>query len=209
MDAPSARPTVTATITPKGTRTQVPREHQIIVVVKLSPISPKYADQTYVTSVAQKILRVFQPDSDAPDERHLTSLVMARKGGSIATGVEASVTWPGRPSDQQIAEVRAVLHAEGYGVSTRELRECAEPQCLTEGSVEWNQAQQVPTGWYSSLICGRHAYKTCSQCESVYVMNSTNAVGPAPSLSCEVCGTMLVEWGSSKIWTADLVKRHI
>jgi ribosomal protein S27E len=208
MDAPSARPTVTATITPKGMRTKVPREHQISVVVKLSPISPKYSDRAYVTGVARKILEVFTPDAATPDERRLIDLMVDRKGGPIATGVEASITWPGRPSDQQIAGVRAVLHAEGYGVSTRELRECTEPQCLAEGAVEWNQAQQVPNGWYSSLVCGRHAYKTCGHCQSIFAMNSTNAVGPAPSVPCEVCGEMLVEWGGSKIWTADLVKRH-
>jgi len=31
--------------------------------------------------------------------------------------------------------------------------------------------------------------------------------GQAPAVHCEVCGQVLIEWGSSKVWIAQLVAR--
>jgi hypothetical protein len=39
------------------------------------------------------------------------------------------------------------------------------------------------------------------------VMSSANASGQAPSIHCEVCGMILVEWGGTKVWTVELVTR--
>ena len=36
---------------------------------------------------------------------------------------------------------------------------------------------------------------------------STNAAGQAPAVHCEVCGQVLIEWGSSKVWIAQLVAK--
>ena len=38
-------------------------------------------------------------------------------------------------------------------------------------------------------------------------MTSANAGGQAPSIHCEVCKAILVEWGGTKVWTAELVTR--
>ena len=38
-------------------------------------------------------------------------------------------------------------------------------------------------------------------------MSSANVSGQATAVHCEVCGGVLVEWGASKVWTAELVRR--
>jgi hypothetical protein len=73
--------------------------------------------------------------------------------------------------------------------------------------VGWNRSSDVPPTWYSQRICGKHNYRTCTKCKSVYVLTSTNAAGQAPSVHCEVCGAVIIEWGSSKVWKAELVTR--
>jgi len=40
-----------------------------------------------------------------------------------------------------------------------------------------------------------------------YLMSSSNAGGPAPSLKCTVCDAVMVEWGGTKLWFAELVSR--
>ncbi len=114
---------------------------------------------------------------------------------------------PGRPGDDSVQRFRAALSAEGYRVSVRETRECGEPACTTDAIVDWDRRSQVPSGWYTNLTCGRHNFRTCSKCKSLYVMTSTNSVGQAPSLHCGVCGEILIEWGSSKVWEAELVTK--
>src|SRR5437868_6594286 len=51
------------------------------------------------------------------------------------------------------------------------------------------------------------AYVICAMGGSLYRMSSTNSVGQAPSVHCGVCGGVLIEWGSSKVWSAELVHR--
>ena len=41
--------------------------------------------------------------------------------------------------------------------------------------------------------------------EEIDLLN--RVVGPAAAVHCEVCATVLVEWGGSKSWTAELVAR--
>jgi hypothetical protein len=38
-------------------------------------------------------------------------------------------------------------------------------------------------------------------------MSSTNSSEKAPSLHCELCGAILVEWGSTKVWQAELISK--
>jgi hypothetical protein len=78
---------------------------------------------------------------------------------------------------------------------------------LDEAILDWNQAAELPRGWHSATICGGHNYRTCARCKTVYALTSMNAVGPAPSVHCEVCGQVIIEWGSSKIWDAVLIQR--
>jgi hypothetical protein len=98
------------------------------------------------------------------------------------------------------------LGAEGYRVTARERRECSRAGCPTDVLVDWNHTADVPAGWYTSTVCGKHNFKTCPGCASVYQMASTNSVGQAASVACQVCGTLLVSWGGSKNWSAVLVE---
>jgi len=122
-------------------------------------------------------------------------------------GVEGSAPWSGRPGDDSVESLRDALLGEGYRVTVRERRGCAEPECKAGAIVDWFESSEVPVGWHSNLICGGHNYRTCPKCKSVYALSSTNSVGAAPSVHCEVCGRIIIEWGSSKIWSAQLVTR--
>jgi hypothetical protein len=209
----TAKPTATATIEPMGPRTKVPRDHSIKVVVKLSARDAKYADKGYAAGVARMALRGFPPVQGAADRRGFGDLsepaTRTRSGApsSVVVAVEGSVVWSGRPEDDSIEGLRAALLGEGYRVDLRERRECSEPECSTFAMVAWNRPSDVPSHWYSSTVCGKHDYRACAKCKSVYVMTSTNAAGQAPSLHCEVCGDIMVGWGRSKIWSAELVTR--
>jgi hypothetical protein len=212
----AGKPIAAATVELRGSRTTAPRDHLVKVLIELRAADGKQADELHLMSVAHKALAGFAPAGDEPDRRRFEEIsartipsktVPAKpvKPGVIA--VEASVTWPGRPGDGAIQELRAALAAEGYRVTVRETRECSEHDCASDAMVEWNRPLQVPAGWYSSLVCGKHDYKTCGRCKSIYLMTSTNAAGQAPSLRCEVCGLLIIEWGSTKLWSAQLVTR--
>jgi hypothetical protein len=121
------------------------------------------------------------------------------------TSIEARAALATPPSEEVMQAMRATLSAAGYAVGITEMRECNE--CLASVMVPWNQAGTPPPGWHATAICGKHQYKCCGACGSVYVMSSTNASGPAPSLHCEVCKTIMVEWGGTKVWFAELVSR--
>ena len=210
-----AKPLVTAIIEPHGRRAKLPREHLIKLTLKLSGLEPKYKDRAWVTDVARKALDGFAPAAGEADLRQFGDVTVSGRAGkagtpsSVVTGVEGSVVWPGRPSDAAIDRLRATLLSEGYRLSLREQRECVEADCPTTVLLEWNRLTHVPPGWYSTTVCGKHDYKTCAQCNSIYVMSSTNSAAQAPSVHCEVCGVMLVEWGSSKVWSAQLVTRGV
>jgi hypothetical protein len=183
------KPYATVTITPMGRRAAVVRDHLIEVVVKLTDDKTSEADPGYVARVVREALGAFSSALSGPNRR----------------SIDSSVVWPGRPADDLVEQLRRVLTDAGYKLAVRERRECAEPACSTAGMADWNQLFQVPPGWFSNSICGTHHYRQCSSCHSTYRMSSTNTAEPAPSLHCEVCGVMMVEWGSSKIWAAELV----
>jgi hypothetical protein len=207
-----SKPIATVTIEPTGRRSAVPRDHLIKVAINLSPIDPKYADRGHVGDVVRKALGGFSPADGERDRRAFGDVSVSRHGKAGAVrndvvGVEGWVVWPGGPTDLSVEELRTILRDEGYRVATRRRRECEEPTCTTDVMVDWGTPESVPSGWYSNAICGRHNYRTCASCASIYVLASTNSVGQAPSVHCEVCGAVLVEWGSSKVWIAELVQR--
>jgi hypothetical protein len=200
------KPTAITTIEPHGSKTTAPRDHAIKVRLDLNAIDLNHADKTYVKDVARKALAGFPTANNDSDGRSFNEI--SRKSGQEgAVAVEGSVVCAGRPTEASIQELRAALREEGYRVSVRERRECSELGCASDVMVDWGRPSFVPAGWYSSLICGKHDYKTCSKCRSVYVMSSTNAAGQAPALRCEVCGAIMIEWGATKIWIAELVAR--
>jgi hypothetical protein len=198
-----------------GKRTASPRDHLIKVMLRLSTIEDKFADKGYVADVVRKSLGGFPPPNGKPDQRTFIELSVANRVGktrtlaNVVVGVEGSAPWSGRPKADSVEGFCDALLGEGYRVEIREKRECAEAACPVAAMVDWNRPAEIPAGWYSSLICGRHNYRTCVKCHSVYVLTSTNAAGQAPSVACKICGTLMIGWGGSKVWTADLVKKGV
>jgi hypothetical protein len=120
-----------------------------------------------------------------------------------ATAIEAIAIVEQAPDEPSVQRLRSSLSSAGFTVIIKELRECS--QCLSSVMVPWNQPETPPPGWHLGTICGKHQYKSCPSCNSVYIMRSTNSSGPAPSLHCTVCNEILVEWGGTKLWDAELV----
>jgi hypothetical protein len=207
MDLPGqAKPTASATIEPKGSRMRDPREHVVKVTIKLSAIEPKFTDKSYLTGVAQSALAGFRSASGDADACSFGDIL--GKTGNKVVGIEGSVVCSGRPDGKAIESLREALSAGGYNVQVRELRECMEDECMSVVMGDWNRPTEVPQGWYSNVVCGKHGYRSCASCKSIYVMSCTNANGQAPSVHCEVCGTIMVEWGGTKVWNAQLVTKR-
>jgi hypothetical protein len=205
------RPQATATVDPVGPRSASSREHVIKVVLELSQGKPD-ASLEQTRALAHKAFEGFAPAPGEVDRRTFNELSASRrgKGGVLnvaVVAVEAAVTWPERPSSEAIELVSATLTREGYRVSVRERRECSQPGCSSDAMIDWRQASGVPGAWFSASICGKHNFKQCAKCKSIYNLTSTNAAGQSPSVHCEVCGNVLIEWGSSKRWDAELVTR--
>jgi hypothetical protein len=207
-----SRPTATATIDPMGHRGAGERDHSIKVLIGLNASDPRYADKGQAAATARRSLDAYSPRDGERDRRTFREVTHSRKGKAgtfttVVVAVEGSAVWTGRPADETVEILRASLVAEGYRVTLRERRECVEPACSTDAMVDWGQTNLVPSGWFSNEICGGHNYRRCAKCHSIFVLTATNAAGQAPSVHCEVCGLVLVEWGSSKIWDAVLVTR--
>jgi hypothetical protein len=121
------------------------------------------------------------------------------------TALEGRVAFTGVPPENAIQHLRSTLSAAGLVVTLTTQRECDE--CLSTVMVPWHQAAAAPPGWHTSSICGKHNYKVCASCGSVYLMSSSHGSGPAPSLKCDVCDAIMIEWGGTKHWFAELVTR--
>ena len=207
------KPVATVTVEPTGARATIPRDHTIKVLLKMSAVGSRHGETTHVAALARKVLDRFPPADGEPDRRRVTEMsVRGRPGkggalGSVVVGVEGSAEWHGRPGDDPVEELRETLLGEGYRVAVRERRECAEPACRVDVLIDWNRPSEIPAGWYSNRVCGGHNYRTCARCKSLYALSSTNAAGQAPAVHCEVCGQVLIEWGSSKVWIAQLVAK--
>jgi hypothetical protein len=205
------RPLATATISPTGLRSDRGQEHALTLVLEL--VDGKRADVTLARtmSIAQRAMTRFAPEDGQPDRRTFHELSSSRRRPGtvdvVVVGVEASVVWPERPSEVHIAHLAEVLAAEGYRRVLRERRACAQASCTTEAMVDWNARGNVPSTWFDARICGRHNYRQCQRCASVYLLVGYAAAGQAEAVHCEVCGNILVEWGSSKRWDAELVTR--
>jgi predicted Zn finger-like uncharacterized protein len=213
MPLTSAKATASATIEAIGSRMALPRNHSIKVALRLSSGDARHADKAHLRDAARRSLDGFPPARDQPDRREYGDLALTgewNKNGSasVVVGVEGSVVWPGRPADAAVEQLRASLVADGYRVTVRERRECAEAACSGFAMVGWNQPTQIPAGWYTQSICGKHNYKACPRCRSTYVMTSSSSAGQAPSVRCQVCGEIMVAWGSSKVWEAQLISRR-
>ena len=208
------RATAAATIEPVGPRegATAKREHLIKVVVELNQADAKHADKAEVTATTRRALGAYAPKAGDPDRRESREVGTTRRSKTgvvtnVVAAIEGSVVWPGRPSAASVESLSALLLGEGYRVVVRERRECSQGKCSTEAMVTWNQLDEVPLGWCSNVVCGKHSYKSCGNCKSSYLCTCVNAAGQAPSVYCQVCGAVLFEWGSSKVWEAELVAR--
>jgi len=202
--------TATVTLEPLGSRSADPRDHSVKVAIRLGGGDGKQAGSAYAMKIARASLAGFAPVHGEPDQRKFVEVSATRRTGksaaiSVVVAIEGSVLWPRRPTIDSMEDIAAVLQGEGYRVSLREKRECGEADCKIDAVVDWNRDLEVPPTWYGPRICGRHNYRTCAKCKSVYVLTSSNFVGPAPSVHCAVCGRILIEWGGSKLWSAEPV----
>lgn len=209
------RPLVTVTIEPVGPRSVERREHAIQLMFSFGASAPRHADREHVARVALEALAGLRSGESEPDQRRVNDVSTARrqthagtsKTTHTVTGVEATTVSRGRPATKAVARLCDVLEADGYRVTVRERRECAEPGCTMHAMIDWGASNRVPPRWHSETICDAHNYRTCSRCGSIHVLTAVNAAGQGPSVHCEVCGLVIVEWGSSKIWTARLVAK--
>jgi hypothetical protein len=181
------------------------QEHVITLNIDLGGPEPKHQDKVRVMALTREAFAMFAPVDGARDLRRFSD-VFQRPGGPV-TGVDASVVQDARPTVAAIDALRAILIAEGYRVTVREARPCGHPGCGAEAVVDWNRPTLVPPGWFNHATCGKHQYRTCTACRSTYLMTSENTAGQAPSVRCEVCGAMMIEWGGTKLWHAELVSR--
>jgi len=202
-EAPPVRiqqPRATATIGPAGPSNGATREHVISLTLELGSASSAEA-----TATARRALGDCAALEGVDAHGDVRDVFGPRREAGGAVAVEATMRHSARPAALAVESMRAGLADAGYRVVVRERRECGESGCHTDCFAEWDRPDLVPSGWFTTAICGRHDYRRCRKCPSIYRMTSTNAVGQAPSLHCEVCGTVLIEWGGSKLWEAQRV----
>ncbi len=184
------------TVEPRGPKTTAQRQYLVRFTLELDAAG----DKTRVLALAHEALAPLQAIPGV--ECAFGELAIKTK----TTAIEARAAVPEPPGEAAMGTLRASLSAAGYTVTITETRECDE--CLASVMVPWNRPE-APPGWHSRSICGKHHYKSCAGCGSVYVMSSSNANGPAPSLRCAVCDAVMVEWGGTKVWFAELVTRVV
>jgi hypothetical protein len=190
----ASRPIATATIEPVGARS-TPRAH----VLRLDLPLGSHAERQAVVGCAEEALRTLEP-ATAPSY----SDVIAR---DKVVGIQAALAIADTPDIDALGRMRQSLADAGYHVTVRVVRECADAGCTTTSSAELKWSAAVPSGWHSATICGKHGYRACGTCGSLYVMMSSSGGGPTRAVHCVVCEAVLVEWGATKMWTAELVTR--
>jgi hypothetical protein len=165
---------------------------------------------TETMTIARSALEGFAPAAGEVDARNVSEMRASRRSANgvvdvRSVGVEAEVRWPDRPTKESLELMRAALAGAGFRVLFKERRECSQPGCSSDAVTEWDRPDQVPSAWFSSITCGRHNFKQCVRCKSTYRLTSYSAAGQAPSVQCEVCGHVLIEWGGSKRWDVELI----
>ncbi len=194
------RPTASANIEPIELRGREPRRYSARLRIEMNRFGDKFADRSYVVGAADRALTELRAGTD-------TKYTDVLGGKDKVIGIEASAVLSARPDVEAIGRMREALAGAGYDVLVLEQRECTDSDCAASAPMDTARPNAAPVGWFSAETCGKHGYRACGSCNSVYVMTSSNAGGQAPSIHCEVCGAILVEWGGTKLWTADLVTR--
>jgi len=197
---PDVRPKAHATVEPLGPRARKPRGHAVRLYVELNGFDAQFADRARVLTFIHEALHEL---ADGEPARCFD----VRGAKEKLVGIEAAVICADTPAEGALGRLRDALTAAGYTATIRELRECDDESCTTTAPMDSGQTGSTPVGWYNAQTCGKHGYRACAGCNSVYVMSSANASGQAASIHCEVCGMVLVEWGGTKVWTVELVTR--
>jgi hypothetical protein len=203
-----------ATVEPQGERgtPAARREHLVKVVIELHQADVAQGGQGEVSAAARRALAPFAPKAGETDRRACRELSTSRRSANgamsaVVSAIEGTIVWPGRPSASAMDAVTSSLLKDGYRVVVRERRDCAQSTCATEAMVEWNHPDEHPMGWLDPNVCGRHTTKSCPACQSVFLCTAENAAGQAPAVYCTVCNAVLIEWGASKRWSAELLTR--
>ncbi|HEY2743645.1 MAG TPA: hypothetical protein VGL86_03445 [Polyangia bacterium] len=194
------RPTASASLEPIEERGSAPRRYSARLRIEINRFDDKFADRDFVVGVADRALAELGAGA-------YTEHTDVLGGKDKVVGIEAAAQLSDRPDGDAITRMRDSLAAAGYNVTMNELRECSDDGCVANARMDTTRPNAAPLGWFSAETCGKHGYRACAGCSSVYVMTSANAGGQAPSIHCEVCGAILVEWGGTKLWTAELVTR--
>lgn len=168
--------------------------------IEISRFEEKFAERSAVVDTAERALAEIGVGGGATYTDVLS-------GKDKVVAVEAAAVCADRPDADAIGRMRETLAGAGYNVAVRELRECSDAGCAASAPMDTARPSTPPPGWFSPETCGKHGYRSCAGCGSVYVMTAANAGGQAPSIHCEVCGAVLVEWGGTKVWTVELVTR--
>ncbi len=200
----TAKPTASAMIEPCGPRTGHARRYTLRVVLRFGGDEPKFADRNWVRGIVESALDGASAQLD--HETPAFTDVLGKMEGAVL-GIEGTLDCAAKPDAAVIDELRRLLGAAGYGLAARELRECEDPGCTSTATIDCARPSDLPPGWFDAHVCGRHGYKRCTTCASTYVMSCENTSTAAPSVHCSVCGEILIEWGSTKHWTAELVRR--
>ncbi len=204
---PPERPTAVVRIAPVGPLERVPRDYLIAVELAV----PRMGASQDAHAHARSSLSGVSSDTtatDRPTVRDIRTSLKPTKDGvpvSAVTGVEAEVLCAGEPDLAIVTRIRSELAGHGYRVTTQERRACSEPGCSVEALVEPARRTEAPGGWYSDRICGRHNYRACTGCTTVFRFVSSASSGQAPAVHCPICSVVLVEWGGSKLWEVELV----
>jgi hypothetical protein len=177
----------------------MPRAHAVRLLLPLSSFVPALADRHAVLRFAEAALR-------ALDERSTPEYFDVTAREKIVA-IDAAATLTEAPSATAIERMRQSLVDAGYHFTVRAVRECAHAGCTTATPGDPARGDAIPRGWHSAAVCGKHGYRSCGGCDSLYLMTADAVAGPAAALHCAVCATVLVEWGGSKTWTAELVSR--
>jgi hypothetical protein len=198
-------------IAPSGSLAKIPRDYLIALELPFAAKGALAGADTELGDLARRLLGGLSSDDSAADRMTVREVSHAGKFGkdgaptTVVTAFEAESLCTGRPSGETIDRMRAALAEAGYRVTVQERRVCVEAGCMADALVEWSAVEQRPQGWYNEQTCSRHNYRNCVGCGSVYRLMSEAASGPAPSLHCSVCGAIMIEWGGSKLWEAELI----
>ncbi len=212
-EAVPVRPTALLRVGPIGSLERSPRDYLIALEITLGRGESVEEELTRIGALAASSLRGVSPKgtaSDGPVVRNLRSASFRGKDGAMHSSiwaVEAEVLCAGWPADDAIAAIRNELSAAGYLVTTEERRACAEVGCNEDAPVKSSRRDVRPQGWFNESVCGRHNFRACTSCHTVFRLVSESANGPAPSLHCSHCGVVMIEWGGTKVWEAQLVTK--